>query len=126
MANEDDDIWEIDYISVEFFEKVLKTHNKIESFTKSGDNCFQIVKDDYSELKVILVDRYVLSLADILQAIEDFGEFDCIVTCANWNSYTKEAKEWGLKNHKGVFVVGEFSGALWSKNMWKYVKKDNG
>jgi hypothetical protein len=118
-------LWEINYTSVKFFEDVMSDHMKVESCEKESDNCFIITKNDFTNLRVILVDRYVLSLADILQAEEDFGEFDCIVTCSNWNSYTSEAKDWGLSHRKGVFVVTEFLGALWWKHdYWKYIKKN--
>jgi hypothetical protein len=120
-----ENIWEISYSSISFFERVLKTHKKVESFERESDNVFHITKNNYTELKIILVDRYTLSLSDVLKAVEDFGEYDCIVTCANWNAYTEEAKEWGLTNHKGVFDSSEFFGALWwDTNIWKYAKKD--
>ncbi|MDD5021924.1 MAG: hypothetical protein PHR82_07360 [Endomicrobiaceae bacterium] len=121
------DHWKVSYATVNFFEKILKNHDKVEDFKRKSLNQFVITKKNYDKrekIVVILVNRYTLGQADIFQAIEEFGEFDCIVTSADWNGYTQEAKQWGLQNSKGVFTVGEFSGCLNYERYWEYVKKD--
>ena len=116
--------WNVSYSSILFFEQALIGHKKVHSFERTEDIYFTIQKDDFSIIKVVLVDRYTLGIADIYRAIEEFHNFDYIVTCGEWNGYTPEAKQWGLENQKGVFIPSEFFAALYKKDFWNYAKKD--
>ena len=73
---------------------------------------------------MLLVDEYCLGLAAIHRARNEFPEADYIVTCANWNGYTREAKEYGDENNLGIFNIGEFFGALNWTNPKTYYQKD--
>ena len=72
-----------------------------------------------------LISIKVLGEAAVHQALSQFPGIEYVVTGANWNAYTCEAKDFGRKNDIGIFVISEFFGSLhWTKSK-KYVQKDN-
>ena len=124
MANGSND-WDVSYGAIRFVEDALSSHVKVSNFTRRDDIVFEIERvGDMSSTTAVLVNRYTIGLADVLRAKREFPDMDCIVTCANWNHYTGDAKEYGKKNGIGVFNVGEFFGALHWKEMIKYVPPD--
>jgi hypothetical protein len=60
-----------------------------------------------------------------LRAKREFPDMNCLVTCANWNHYTAEAKQYGMENGICVFNVGEFFGSLHWTEIIKYVSPDS-
>ena len=123
MSNYND--WGVSFGAIRFFEDALSNHNHVQSFERTKDIFFKISrKGKLSTVKALLVNEYTLGLAALLRARREFPELDCVVTCANWNAYTPDAKQYGVQNQIGVFVVGEFLGALWKSVPYKYVKKD--
>jgi hypothetical protein len=117
--------WEVAYSTILFFERLLEGHKKVASFRREEDILFKITRTEgLSSVAALLVDEYSLGVAAVLRACREFPELECIVTCANWNGYTPDAKAYGEKNGIGIFVVGEFVGALWWKNPIEYVQKD--
>lgn len=117
--------WGVSYGSITFFEKALSGHPMVKSFERKEDIRFSIILNNSTEIDVLLVDEYCLGLAAIYRALDEFNGIGYIVTCGNWNGYTREAKDFGKDNNLGVFNLGEFIGALYSKNPKKYVKKDS-
>lgn len=117
--------WDVSYGAIRFVEQALNGHSKVEAFTRHDDIVFEIDRvDGMSEVTAVLVNRYTLGLADLFQALDEFPRMNCLVTSANWNSYTAEAKRYGMDNGICVFKVGEFLGALYSKEMMRYVPPD--
>ena len=124
MADGSND-WGVSYSAIRFVEDALSSHPKVCSVVRRDDIVFEIERvDGLSSATVVLVNRYTLGLADVLRAKSDFPEMDCIVTCANWNHYTAEAKQYGMNNGICVFNVGEFFGSLHWTEMIKYVPPD--
>jgi hypothetical protein len=118
--------WNVSFGAIAFFERALKSHQKVRHFTRTEDIYFSIERSaGYSPVFAVLVDVYTVVLAHYLKAREEFPQMDCLVTCANWNAYTREAKERAIEDHMGLFIVGEFFGALWAKEPYKYAKKDD-
>ena len=116
--------WDVSYSAISFFENALHANYTVDNFVRTKDIFFTITKNDMFELTVVLVNRYTLGLADIFKAQQEFGKFDCIVTSGEWNGYTPEAKEWGLKNKKGVFIPSEFFAAISEEYFWNFAKRD--
>lgn len=115
--------WNVKYNSILFFCRVLKSHNNVNSFCRSRDILFHITRHDFTEIEVLLVDEYVLGIAAVHKAVDEFPNVEYIVTAGRWNGYTAEAKEHGLRNNIGIFVIDEFLGALnWSEPI-RYVKR---
>lgn len=124
MANGSND-WDVSYGAIEFVERALSSHAKVKSFVRREDIVFDIIRNSrMSNVTAVLVDRYTLGLADVLRARDEFPDMNCIVTCANWNHYTSDAKQFGIENGISVFNVGEFFGALHRKVMITYVPPD--
>ena len=73
----------------------------------------------------VLVQVYTVSLSDVLEICHQYPDVNCIVVCSKWNSYTSEAKDYGLSNKIGIFDISEFFGALNWSIPYKYVKKDD-
>ena len=104
--------WDVQYSVITFFERVLRTHTKVKRFKRTRDILFEIELNNGSRLNALLVDEYTLGLAAVHRALDEFPEIEFIVTGANWNGYTSEAKQWGMEHDLGVFNLEEFLGAL--------------
>jgi hypothetical protein len=117
--------WNVPYSIITFFERALKGHRKVKGFTRTRDIFFEIELTNGTELKVLLVDEYTLGLAALHRAQSEFPKMEFIVTGANWNGYTREAKEYGKLQSVGVFNVEEFLGALHWSEPKKYHQKDS-
>ena len=116
--------WDVSYSAISFIERALGTHAKVASFKRSRDIVFDIKLTSGSAIKMLLVNEYTLGLAAIHRALTEFPGVEYIVTCANWNGYTREAKEYGRQNDLGIFVIGEFVGSLYWTEPKKYYQKD--
>ena len=101
--------WDISYSHITFVERALSGHQRVERFDRQRDIVFHIVrKDSLPDVVAALINRYTISLADLINAMAEFPEATCIVTAGDWNGYTQEAKEYGLNNGIGVFNISEF------------------
>jgi hypothetical protein len=116
--------WNVSYSSITFFVRALRAHSKVRSLRRTRDILFHVELENEERITVLLVDEYVLGLAAIYRALDEFGKFDYIVTAGNWNGYTREAKEFGNVRQIGVFNTEEFFGALNWSDPKKYYKKD--
>ena len=115
--------WGVKYSTITFFERALRSHNQVKLFNRFGDIFFHLNLTNGNEIGVLLVEEYTLGLAAIHRATDEFQNVRHIVTGGSWNGYTREAKEYGIKNDIGIFVIDEFLGALHSSKPVKYVKK---
>lgn len=118
--------WHVTRKTIEFFESALNGHGCVASFARDRGIVFHIRRtESRSDVIAVLVNLYTISLADVFAICQQFPDANCIVTDGNWNSYTKEAKDHGLKSKIGVFNASEFFGALHWSLPYKYVKKDD-
>jgi hypothetical protein len=117
--------WDVSYSMINFFERALRAHSKEVNFKRTRDIFFEIELTSGAELQVLLVNEYTLGLAAVHRALDEFPEAEFIVTGANWNGYTREAKEWGLKHDIGIFNSDEFLGAMNWTEPKKYHQKDS-
>ena len=119
------DTWKPREDSIKFFEDVLKSHRKVAYFTKRGYYVFDIERrEGLGPVVALLTDLYTVGLADVVLAETEVEGLNCIVTVSNWNGYTQEAKEYGIEHRTGLFQLSEFMGALWQRDFWNYVKRD--
>ena len=116
--------WDVIYTTIQFVENVIKSHKNVLNYERKNDINFIITRTQGDTIDMVLVNRYVLGIADIHGVLEEFPETNCIVTSANWNHYTWEAKEYGLNSKIGIFNTSEFFGALWWTEFIEYHKKD--
>jgi len=115
--------WGVEYSAITFFEKILRTHGRVKSFTRSEDILFRLQLTNGKETCVLLVSEYTVGLAAVIRATDEFPDMNHIVTSGVWCGYTVEAKEYGLERDIGVFVVDEFMGALNWEDPVKYAKR---
>jgi acid stress-induced BolA-like protein IbaG/YrbA len=116
--------WGVSYSKIAFLEEALRGHSKVERFDRTQDIYFHIERvGQLPPVHAVLLDEYTLGLAAVLKALQEFRDANCIVNAANWNGYSEEAKTYGETHGIGVFVIGEFLGALSRRDPWKYVKK---
>jgi hypothetical protein len=119
--------WDVSYSTISFVERALETHSKVASFRRSQDIVFDIELTNGNAIKMLLVNEYTLGIAAINRALNEFPGIEYVVTCANWNGYTRKAKEFGCENNLGIFVISEFLGALnWTDPKKYYQKDENG
>jgi hypothetical protein len=117
--------WDVSYSTIAWFEKAIKTHKNVATVTRERDIYFRIARQaGFSAVRAVLVNEYVLGLAAVLRARQEFPDATCIVTGGEWNSYTEEAKSYGAAENIGIFVPSEFFGALYVRQPNKYIKKD--
>jgi hypothetical protein len=116
--------WGVSYSNISFVERALDSHSKVADFKRLHDIVFEIDLIDGRTISMVLVNEYTLGLAAIHRALSEFPDVEYVVTCANWNGYTRAAKKFGRENGIGVFVIGEFFGALHWADPKKYVQKD--
>jgi hypothetical protein len=117
--------WDITFSHISFLEKALATHKCVEEVERSSDIVFTIDRTKgRTTVVAVLIERYTVSLADVIAVMAEFPSVQCIVTAGDWNRYTKEAKEYGLSHAVGVFNVSEFFGALWVADIVSYAKVD--
>ena len=116
--------WNVSYSTISFVEKALESHAKVARFDRSQDIVFEVTRLDGRVLKMVLVNEYTLGLAAVHRLLSQFPTVEYVVTGANWNAYTREAKDYGRQNDIGIFVIGEFFGALYWDEPKRYVQKD--
>jgi hypothetical protein len=118
--------WDTKYTSIVFLERALSTHQRVRAFAREQDIRFIIDrKDDFGSVVAVLVGRYTISLADVIAAKAEFPDMQCMVAYGNWCGYTEEAKTYGLSNDIGVFQIGEFLGALFTRSVVTFAQKDS-
>ena len=116
--------WNVSYSTISFMERALQSHSKVAHFERSKDIVFEITDIDGRVLKMVLVNEYALGVAAVHRILSEFPGTEYVVTGGNWNAYTREAKDFGRQNDIGIFVIGEFLGALHWTDPKKYVQKD--
>ena len=116
--------WNVSYSTISFVERALQSHSKVAHFARSQDIVFEITRIDGRVLKMVLVNEYTLGIAAVHKALSQFPGVEYVVTGANWNAYTREAKDYGRQNDIGIFVINEFFGALHWTEPKTYVQKD--
>ena len=117
--------WNVPFSTIRFFEDLLESHKKVASFERTDDILFKITRTNgLSAVNMLLINVYTVGLADMFRAKQEFPALDCIVTSSAWNGYTREAKKHAVDSQIGLFVVREFSGALWARVPYLYFQKD--
>lgn len=118
--------WDVTYSAISWVENALGGHAKVATFVRVDDIRFEIVREGrLSPVNALLMNRYVIGVADLVEAMTEFPGINCIFAPGNWCGYTRQAKEYGLEQGVAVFHVGEFMGALWKADFVKYAAKDH-
>ena len=117
----------VPFSCINFFEDRLLRHSKVKSITRSDDILFHLTLINRKHYDVLLVYDYTISESAVFEYHRDFPSAEFIVTGANWNAYTSQAKEAGKSLNIGIFNSSEFFGALhWEEPKEYYQKDSNG
>lgn len=85
----------------------------VEDFHQIGENIYEIIRiGSKPTIKVLLVDIYVVSEADVFEIISTNNNLDCILLVGYCNSTTVAAKEKAKSENIGLFDFREFMGAI--------------
>ncbi|SIR68672.1 hypothetical protein SAMN05878482_10533 [Peribacillus simplex] len=98
--------------SIKFFLDVISKHQSVKSVKQIGLPLFKLIKKNDSELRVLLVNIYILSESEFLDIFSRYQNIDAIVNSSNWNDYTGSAKNLAKEHNIGLFNFKEFMGAL--------------
>lgn len=98
--------------SIKFFLDVISKHQSVKSVKQIGLPLFKLIKKNDSELRVLLVNIYILSESEFLDIFSRYQSIDAIVNSSNWNDYTGSAKNLSKEHNIGLFNFKEFMGAL--------------
>lgn len=66
-----------------------------------------------NELVLFLTNKYILSVADVIEILAEAPETNCIVSTMNYNQYSPEAKAHCMDLGIGLFRVVELLGAVY-------------
>jgi hypothetical protein len=64
-------------------------------------------------LVLYLTNKYILSVADVIEILDEAPETNCIVSTMDYNQYSPEAKEHCMALGIGLFRVVELLGAVY-------------
>ena len=124
-ANSEEFPWPSHYGHFNFFEKRMKDHGRVGSITPDGDGVYLLMRSDGQELRVFICECYSFGVAEYLEVLKKVAEVDAVVINSMWCGYTSEAKRQATSDHKGLFKVSEFMGALNMQDYWNYVPPEN-
>ena len=81
-----------------------------------------------SELRIYLTNKYILSVTDVIEILDESPDTNCIVSTMNYNQYTPEAKEYCLRVGVGLFKTAELFDAIYQdgQRFLDYVRSDRG
>jgi hypothetical protein len=105
--------WGVKYSEISFICQALGSHQAVESFSRSQDILFDIVRNPpMPALKVVFVSEYRLGEAVADRAIAEFPGINAIVNNGNWNALALDEKAFEAQTGVVVIKVRNFLGAL--------------
>lgn len=79
-----------------------------------------------SELRIYLTNKYILSVTDVMEILEESPDTNCIVSTMDYNQYSPEAKDYCLGLEVGLFKTVELLGAIYQdgERFLEYVRPE--
>jgi hypothetical protein len=103
------------------------TSSSVVSKVEALDNFHYVVqRPGKSELRIYLTNKYILSVTDVMEILEESPDTNCIVSTMEYNQYSPEAKEYCLRQGVGLFRTAELFGAIYQdgRRFLDYVRPD--
>lgn len=97
----------------EFLKKSLSQRGVVERVKQLDDHHFVVERDGKPTLRVYFTNKYMLSVADVMEILEESEDTNCIVSTMGHNKYSPEAKEYCRDLGVGLFRTQEFLGAVY-------------
>ncbi len=99
--------------SIVFFHKIISGHTAVSEFNEVDEDIYEIKRtNERPAIRVLVVDIYVVSEADIFEILSENLNLDCILLIGFNNNYSNSAKELAKSERIGLFDVTEFRGAI--------------
>jgi hypothetical protein len=117
--------WNVTYGRIVYLENTLRQHKNVVSVERHDDIIFNVIRHKGENLTLICLDEYALGIAGVKRVQQEFPDVNLISVGGAWNGYTREAKQYCLAMHIGLYNLGELAGALWKEEFWEYAKKDD-
>lgn len=104
---------EIVPISRDLFVRGMEGHSAVLSIRPVGDDVYLIERtNDRPDLRVLIVDIYIVGESDIIEIMYEYSDIDCIVLVGYYNRYSCAAKELAKERNIGLYDKREFYGAV--------------
>lgn len=117
--------WNVSFAQISWLERLLSTHGNVGSVTRRDDIVFEIARKlPADHLTVVCLNEYTMGLTAVHRVIHEFGKPGIIYVGGGWCGYTRQAKEFCVSEHIGLYVTNEMSGGLWENEHWTYCKRD--
>ncbi len=97
----------------QFFVSTVLLRPTVDEVTQVDDHHFIVEREGKTTLVVYLTNKYMLSVADVMEILEESGDTNCIVSTMGHNRYSPDAKQYCRDLGVGLFVAPEFLGAVY-------------
>lgn len=97
----------------EFLVKSLLQRASVDGVTEVDDHHYVVERDGKTTLHVYLTNKYMLSVADVMEILEESDDTNCIVSTMGHNKYSPEAKVYCRDLGVGLFRTPELLGAVY-------------
>lgn len=115
--------WLSYYENYDYFEQMVKKHNKIKSIQNIDIGLYEITLARNKKLRLFICDCYSFGMAEYYETIGNFGDLDIIVIGSLWCSYTMDLKSYCMSNKIGLFKPKDFMAAIHNKQYWEYMNE---
>lgn len=97
----------------QFLVSVLRGKPTVSSVVELDDFHFVVERGGKSTLRIYLTNIYILSVADVMEIMQESPETTCIVSTMNYNHYSPQAKQYCREQGVGLFRSDELFGAVY-------------
>ncbi len=105
----------------------MRGHSAVREILSIGHNKFKIRRTmDRPDLKILVADIYIASIADIIEIDPKSDGISCIVLIGFYNRYSRDAKKYAKELGVALYDNKEFFGAVncTDKAFLNYVRKE--
>ncbi len=113
--------WTSHYGHYKYFEQQMVGHRKVTSLTPLGPGVYELTRAQRSTLRVFICECYAFGVAEYIDTIDQLGAIDAVIINSVWCGYTPDAKRHCRESNVGLFMIGEFMGALHRDDYWLYL-----
>lgn len=113
--------WPNYYGHYNYFEEQMKWHSKVSSLVPQSNGVYMLTRAQGDTIRIFVCECYAFGIAEYMETVDQLGEINAIIINSAWCGYSYQAKEHCCKARVGLFMIGEFMGALNLKDYWNYV-----
>ncbi len=103
---------ELEYSGIQAFRKIVSRHKKVTDIETVSRHVYVIKRMKLPEVRIILVNVYILGTTDVCDILAFDKSGDCIVNMGSWASVTSDAVRICKEAGAPLFSLAELMGAL--------------